>query len=329
MPPLFNAKDLQLESASKHHKKKNIYSQILDSCLRRIRTRHVAGETQCFYQLPLFVFGLPVYDCNKAQRYIIKALKSLGFVAHKLPDRHVYVSWASSEQLEEQTYSAPPPQNLLISTVPTLQQQQQANMHVYTRTEAEIPNDFAVENSYTQAFPWISATQPQRYDLYQQHQTNQHLLRKQQNYAEAQQHAENQRLQEQQQVQEQKQQSGWGGAAEHAHGLGGDVFRFEPRNASYGLVQATPDMLPPDMTPPDMLPPPSSCYVPSAIPPYVPQPPPQQVSTQPQSHATSCPRKKKAARKSQPRPPQLPLNDNRRPLSERLKMMNKVLSENK
>lgn len=67
----------KLKKAKKtaHNKDKEIYRHIYKRCCNSIEIAANQGKDICNYIIPLTVVGLPVYNVNKCQKYIIGKLK--------------------------------------------------------------------------------------------------------------------------------------------------------------------------------------------------------------------------------------------------------------
>ena len=72
-----------------------IYDDVLKKCHIKIKkTAHTPkGSTFCFYIMPNYVFGIPLYDLNHCIIYLVKKLSENGFyVAYTHPNL-LYISW--------------------------------------------------------------------------------------------------------------------------------------------------------------------------------------------------------------------------------------------
>lgn len=89
---------LSLSELAKIRKKKLIgktktYDEILKKCHNQIR--HMAHRDQvfCYYLVPLYVMGLPLYDINACIVYLLKNLKKKGFEVQMTNSQTIYISW--------------------------------------------------------------------------------------------------------------------------------------------------------------------------------------------------------------------------------------------
>ena len=54
-------------------------SQILQKCHKRIKYNSTLERTYCFFQIPEFVIGVPLYDINELRTYVMNSLGKDGF----------------------------------------------------------------------------------------------------------------------------------------------------------------------------------------------------------------------------------------------------------
>ncbi len=72
-----------------------IYDEVLQKCHTKIKktAQTPKGSTFCFYIIPNYVFGIPLYDINACIVYLVKHLTINGFyVAYTHPNL-LYISW--------------------------------------------------------------------------------------------------------------------------------------------------------------------------------------------------------------------------------------------
>lgn len=89
---------LSLSELAKIHKKKlksktKTYDVILTKCHMQIKNMANRDQTFCYYIVPLYVLGLPLYDINACIVYLLMNLKKKGFVVQMADNHTIYVSW--------------------------------------------------------------------------------------------------------------------------------------------------------------------------------------------------------------------------------------------
>ena len=50
-------------------------------------------KTYCFYQIPEFIIGTPIYDINEMRKYVINSLKTNGFKIMYVEPNWLFISW--------------------------------------------------------------------------------------------------------------------------------------------------------------------------------------------------------------------------------------------
>jgi hypothetical protein len=71
----------------------NHFEQVLLKCHAKIKLAAKNNHFACFYEVPEFVIGLPLFNVTECITYIINALKDNGFVVKYMYPKTVYVSW--------------------------------------------------------------------------------------------------------------------------------------------------------------------------------------------------------------------------------------------
>lgn len=71
----------------------NHFEQVLLKCHAKIKLAAKNNHFACFFEVPEFVIGLPLFNVTECITYIIKALKDNGFVVKYLYPKTVYISW--------------------------------------------------------------------------------------------------------------------------------------------------------------------------------------------------------------------------------------------
>lgn len=81
------------------------FDKVLDRCHKRIIMSSKQKLLTCFFEVPDYMFGFPLYDLNSCITYVIEALRANGFLAVYFFPRYVYVSW-DLEEIEKSKKSA-------------------------------------------------------------------------------------------------------------------------------------------------------------------------------------------------------------------------------
>ena len=89
-----NLSDLFKTSNKKNLKRLEIFDDILVKCHRRIKYNSSLERTYCFFQIPEFIIGVPLYKIEELRTYIINSLKTNGFQIMYIDPNWLFISWA-------------------------------------------------------------------------------------------------------------------------------------------------------------------------------------------------------------------------------------------
>jgi len=70
-----------------------LYDSILKKCHSRILYNSSLKRTYCFYQIPEFVIGVPLYDVIELRKYIMNSLKTNGFDLLYIEPNWLFIQW--------------------------------------------------------------------------------------------------------------------------------------------------------------------------------------------------------------------------------------------
>lgn len=88
-----NIKDLYSKMNEKNIKRMETYDDILIKCHNKIKYNSTLERTYCFYQIPEFIIGTPIYDITELRTYIINSLKKDGFEYLYVEPNWLFISW--------------------------------------------------------------------------------------------------------------------------------------------------------------------------------------------------------------------------------------------
>ena len=88
-----NIKELYSSINSKNIKRMEVYDDILLKCHKRIKYNSNLERTYCFFQIPEFIIGVPIYNVNELKIYIINSLKKDGFEYLYVDPNWLFISW--------------------------------------------------------------------------------------------------------------------------------------------------------------------------------------------------------------------------------------------
>ena len=88
-----NIKELYSTINSKNIKRMEIYDDILQKCHSKIKYNSNLERTYCFFQIPEFIIGIPIYNINELRIYIMNSLKKDGFEYLYVEPNWLFISW--------------------------------------------------------------------------------------------------------------------------------------------------------------------------------------------------------------------------------------------
>ena len=86
-------KDLYSTINEKTIKRLEIFDGVLVKCHKRIKYNSSLEKTYCFYQIPEFIIGTPLYKVTEMRTYIINSLKNNGFKIMYVEPNWLFISW--------------------------------------------------------------------------------------------------------------------------------------------------------------------------------------------------------------------------------------------
>jgi len=88
-----NMKDLYTKINEKSLKRMELYDSILKKCHNRILYNSSLQRKYCFYQIPEFIIGTPLYDINELRNYVMNSLKTNGFDLLYVEPNWLFIHW--------------------------------------------------------------------------------------------------------------------------------------------------------------------------------------------------------------------------------------------
>ena len=111
-------KELYSTINQKTLKRMELYDSILKKCHSRILYNSGLQRTHCFYQIPEFVIGTPLYDVSELRNYIMNSLKTNGFEILYIEPNWLFIHWniKGAKSLTKNTNVSKPIDNQYKST---------------------------------------------------------------------------------------------------------------------------------------------------------------------------------------------------------------------
>ena len=95
MPPQISLNTLY-EMKNKKDKRKNfIFDEIIEKCHNKIRCSSKTNpyDQWCYFVIPKFVLGIPMYNFDQCKHYIITSLTENGLAVNYIDPNLLYISW--------------------------------------------------------------------------------------------------------------------------------------------------------------------------------------------------------------------------------------------
>lgn len=93
-----NINDLYNISQKKNIQRLETFDNILKKIHLRICLSAQQEKTFCFYQIPEFIIGVPLYNVNDLKIYLCNGLEKNGFKILKMEPNWLFISWEVSQK---------------------------------------------------------------------------------------------------------------------------------------------------------------------------------------------------------------------------------------
>jgi len=91
---MLNIDDLNNTLKEKEDKQNKIYDEILKKCHHKIKkTSETSTEGFCFYVIPEYIYGFPLYNYKGCVIYLFKTLTKNGFEVKYTHPNLLFISW--------------------------------------------------------------------------------------------------------------------------------------------------------------------------------------------------------------------------------------------
>ncbi len=89
----YSIQDIHKTQKEKDKQRLRIYEKILSKCFKRIKELSLHEETYCFFQLPEYIPGSPLYNMTECVIFILNSLKDKGFNARYVDPFMIFIVW--------------------------------------------------------------------------------------------------------------------------------------------------------------------------------------------------------------------------------------------
>ena len=93
---MIDINELSKERKKLQKRKQNVYKNILKRIYNKIKLANKLNN-YCYYVIPNFVLGMPLFDVNKCSDYIYDVLVEKGFKVTRMKFNHFMIYWGHVE----------------------------------------------------------------------------------------------------------------------------------------------------------------------------------------------------------------------------------------
>jgi hypothetical protein len=91
---LFSVNEIHKKQKEKERNRLKIYENISAKCFKKIKETSLNEETFCFYKLPEYIPGLPLYNMTECVIFMLNLLHDKGFNARYCDPFMLFISWS-------------------------------------------------------------------------------------------------------------------------------------------------------------------------------------------------------------------------------------------
>lgn len=73
------------------------YEHVYSLCQKQVMNYAKQDQYRCFYDVPEFILGMPVYHINNVLMYLMDKLRDSGFLVKYFFPKYLYISWDKDE----------------------------------------------------------------------------------------------------------------------------------------------------------------------------------------------------------------------------------------
>jgi hypothetical protein len=106
--------DIQQFQKNKLRKWIKVYEKVLGMCFRKIRDYVLRDQKFCFFNVPEFIPGFPVFNMTHCSAFILRKLRVAGFQAQLLPPNVITIIWNMDPNYERIMPDPPKPKRKVV-----------------------------------------------------------------------------------------------------------------------------------------------------------------------------------------------------------------------
>lgn len=90
--------EIHKKQKQKENYRLSIYKKIISRCYAKIKLAAESEKFFCFYQMPEYIVGCPIYNMTECLMFIINELSSKGYNCKYCHPLLIYISWTPVEK---------------------------------------------------------------------------------------------------------------------------------------------------------------------------------------------------------------------------------------
>jgi hypothetical protein len=96
-----NISDIISSHEKRTEKRKESFKKVLELCYKRIEKCSQQDNIGCFFDVPEFLIGLPLFSINECIIFVYNHLISSGFTVQYIFPRILYISWLTPQYVHQ------------------------------------------------------------------------------------------------------------------------------------------------------------------------------------------------------------------------------------
>lgn len=142
---MISIQNLQAEVMARQSKRYAIYDEVFQKVVSNIKFKNTQSEScYCLYKLPIWLFGVPLYNLSACAEYIINKLKEHYFQVYFTPPNILHIYW-KKEYMPHSTYNNPynyqgMPNSQISPSYPYPYPNQNPNLNINSITMQDLQN---------------------------------------------------------------------------------------------------------------------------------------------------------------------------------------------
>jgi hypothetical protein len=94
----FSVNELHKKEMERIQNRKQIYNKVGEKCFKKIKDTSLTNEKVCFFTLPEYIPGLPIYNMTECVMFLLNLLKEKGFKARYVDPFMIFISWHAKKE---------------------------------------------------------------------------------------------------------------------------------------------------------------------------------------------------------------------------------------